>query len=244
MDKPGRFLTLQRADTCTRCGSATAIGERAFWEPARRAVTCLACCAERSEPGASAAARADHLRAGEATDAAAAWDKGAVGERLLGNALSALARAHAGVFVLHDLRIRRSSANIDHVAVTPEGVFVIDAEHWDGTIEMRVDRTDAGVRARLFVGGRDRTRAIDGMTRQVAEIRDVLGHATRVFPVICFVHGDWAGWSNHFTIDGVLVSAWDPLRDRLAAASPDDWAHAAAAAALLGRALGPAVTVG
>jgi hypothetical protein len=39
-----------------------------------------------------------------------------------------------GWHVLHDLAIPASSANIDHVAVTAAGVFVVDSKAWSGTV--------------------------------------------------------------------------------------------------------------
>jgi hypothetical protein len=47
-----------------------------------------------------------------------AWARGAVGEERLGLALDAL--ACPDVAVLHDRRIPRTRANIDHIVVTPQ----------------------------------------------------------------------------------------------------------------------------
>jgi hypothetical protein len=60
------------------------------------------------------------------------------------------------VFVLHDRRIPRTRANIDHIAVTRSGaVWAIDAKNYRGKVQ-RVDKggwfaTDE----RLYVGSRD-----------------------------------------------------------------------------------------
>ena len=64
-----------------------------------------------------------------------AWAKGAEGERRLGAELDSLCRA--SIFALHDRRIPGSQANIDHLAVTPGGVYVIDAKWYSGRIEAR-----------------------------------------------------------------------------------------------------------
>lgn len=67
-----------------------------------------------------------------------AWAIGTSGERALGSLLSKL-DDDSSVIVLHDRRIPRGRANIDHVAVTRNGVHVIDAKNYTGKVQ-RVDR--------------------------------------------------------------------------------------------------------
>lgn len=64
-----------------------------------------------------------------------AWDAGAAGEERLGCRLSDLAAED--LRVLHDRRIPGSRANIDHLAVTPTGVWVIDAKKYQGRPQPR-----------------------------------------------------------------------------------------------------------
>jgi hypothetical protein len=66
------------------------------------------------------------------------WDRGAVGEERLGARLNALAAD--GLAVLHDRRIPGSKANIDHIAITPGGIWVIDAKRYKGRPELAPDR--------------------------------------------------------------------------------------------------------
>ena len=75
-------------------------------------------------------------------DAGRSWATGAVGEQTLGRALDALSTA--GVLVLHDRRLPGSKANIDHIAVTANGVWVIDAKRYRGL----VDDPDKGAMAK------------------------------------------------------------------------------------------------
>jgi Nuclease-related domain len=64
------------------------------------------------------------------------WEAGAEGERALGAALENLATA--GWRVLHDVRWPgRPRANIDHIAVGPGGVVVLDAKNWSGAVTVR-----------------------------------------------------------------------------------------------------------
>lgn len=54
-----------------------------------------------------------------------AWAVGAAGEEELA---ASLARRCPQAIVLHDRRMPRGRANIDHIAVAPSGVWVIDAK--------------------------------------------------------------------------------------------------------------------
>jgi Nuclease-related domain len=112
------------------------------------------------------------------------WRTGARGEELLAEAL---ARRCPQATILHDRRIPRSVANIDHLAITPSGVYVIDAKRYRGNIT--VEKPLFGS-AKLMVAGRDRTGLIAGLEKQVAVVRAaLLAHADDV-PVhgcLCFV---------------------------------------------------------
>jgi Nuclease-related domain len=97
----------------------------------------------------------------------------------------------AGIVVLHDRHRPRTKTNIDHIAVTPGGVWVIDAKVRAGK---KLEYRDRGSRfsrdERLIVGGRDETKLIDAMTWQVQTVfeacSDLLGD-TVVRPALCFV---------------------------------------------------------
>lgn len=62
-----------------------------------------------------------------------AWATGAGGEEEFGRRLSAVAGDQ--LKVLHDRKLPRSSANVDHVAVTLEAVWVLDAKRYMGKVE-------------------------------------------------------------------------------------------------------------
>lgn len=139
-----------------------------------------------------------------------AWATGARGEEVLGQRLDRL--TGRGVYVLHDRRIPRTRANIDHIAVCARGVFVIDAKKYQGRPHLRVDgglfrpRTE-----KLMVGARDCTKLVDGARKQVDLVRSALEDADlEEIPVrgmLCFVDADWPLFGGDFTIDGVQV-AW------------------------------------
>src|SRR5690606_32764162 len=66
-----------------------------------------------------------------------AWATGAVGEERLGARLDSL--VPESIAVLHDRRIPGTKANIDHIAVTTAGIWVIDAKRYKGKPELRIE---------------------------------------------------------------------------------------------------------
>ncbi|NPC96736.1 NERD domain-containing protein [Nocardioides sp. zg-DK7169] len=130
-----------------------------------------------------------------------AWATGAEGEERLGARLDSLASESVGV--LHDRRIPRSRANIDHIAVTTAGVWVIDAKRYQGRPELRIE---GGIFRRrvekLFVGRRDCTALVDGVLAQVGLVEEVVGDVP-VTGALCFVDADWPLIGGAFTTRGV-----------------------------------------
>jgi hypothetical protein len=138
-----------------------------------------------------------------------AWARGARGEELLAKRLDDL--RDRGVLMLHDRRIPGAQANIDHIAVSPAGVFVIDAKRYKGRPHMRYQ--GGLLRARtetLMIGSRDCSKLLDGVTKQVALVRSALDTAgqpaeLRVRGMLCFVDADWPLIGGSFTTAGVDV---------------------------------------
>lgn len=120
-----------------------------------------------------------------------AWAKGAEGERAVADRLGRL----EGIRALHDRRMRRpdgrlSSANIDHIVIAPSGVWVVDSKAYRGRAEVRRHGGLFTPRVEeLWVGGRNRTRLIDGVARQVEAVRaDLAGWpSVPVRGALCFV---------------------------------------------------------
>lgn len=131
-----------------------------------------------------------------------AWDVGAAGEERLGKGLDRL--ASDTVRLLHDRRIPKSTANIDHVAVTAGGVYVIDAKKYQGRPHLKVEGGLFRPREeRLLIGSRDCSRLVDGVLKQVNVIRGLLGIEVPVHGVLCFVDADWPLIGGTFTTRGV-----------------------------------------
>ncbi len=96
-----------------------------------------------------------------------AWSSGAEGEAALGARLDK--HASETIAVMHDRRLPGTKANIDHIVVTPGGVLVVDAKRYvDKCPELRVEGGILRPRVeKLMVGGRDRTKLVDGVLGQV-----------------------------------------------------------------------------
>ena len=107
-----------------------------------------------------------------------AWDAGAAGERLVAETLES-ARS-SGWHVLHDLAWPgRPRANIDHIAVGPAGVLVVDAKNWSGRVTMT-----SGL---LRQNGRRREREVEGVLAASIAVANLMEarHAALVTPVLC-----------------------------------------------------------
>lgn len=148
-----------------------------------------------------------------------AWDTGALGEERLGARLDEL--ADDSLRVLHDRRIPGSRANIDHLAITRSGIFVIDAKRYQGRPHLVVEGGLILQRVeRLLVGRRDCTKLVDGLHKQVDVVRGVVGSAAVVHGVLCFVEADWPLVGGSFTTRGADVLWPRKLYPKLSAGGP------------------------
>jgi hypothetical protein len=126
---------------------------------------------------------------------------------------------------------------IDHLVVAPCGVFVIDAKQYSG--EVRV--VDLGFRGmRLMIAGRDRTKLLEGLDRQLSVVRDELTSGARadvpLRGVLCFTTGELPRFKA-LEIRGHLLLTRRALGRRLDAEGP----LSAAAIDEIARALGAAL---
>jgi hypothetical protein len=81
--------------------------------------------------------------------------------------------------------------DIDHVAIAPTGVWVIDTKDWKGKVQ--IDSPWFGA-PRLLIRGRDCAKLIDGLERQIAAVRTALEGSgcdeTTVRGALCFTKAD------------------------------------------------------
>lgn len=170
---------------------------------------------ERHMAKREARVRAKHPRIGgfllavtDEPQSTQAWARGARGEELLAQRLDGL--GVQGVLLLHDRRIPPTRANIDHIAISAGGVFVIDAKRYQGRPHLRIEggvlrpRTET-----LLVGRRDCTKLVAGITKQVDRVRAAI--ATTGIPevpvrgMLCFVEAHWPLIGGSFVMAGIDV---------------------------------------
>jgi hypothetical protein len=244
-DKPMR---LRYAGICRVCGVALPAKSEAIYERLSKTVRCVvhdhAVAGQPPEveagvPGASARreferrksnremrVRTKHpklggliLAIGDDPQSTKAWDVGALGEERLGNRLNEI--ASDSLRVLHDRRIPGTRANVDHLAVTPTGVYVIDAKKYKGRPQLRVEGGILRPRVeKLLVGTRDCTKVVDGVLKQVDLARSIVGDDVPLHGVLCFVEADWPLLGGSFTTRGVEALWPKKLYPKLKAAGP------------------------
>jgi hypothetical protein len=128
------------------------------------------------------------LALGQAPQHETAWKSGAIGEELVAESLEH--RCGDRCRFLHDRRVPGSRANIDHIAIAPSGVWVIDAKNHNGKIRVDTTRKHG---ERLFIGRRNQTKLVDGLDRQVGLVRAAVGALDPDVPVrgaFCFTDAD------------------------------------------------------
>ncbi|HKZ15060.1 MAG TPA: nuclease-related domain-containing protein [Solirubrobacterales bacterium] len=171
--------------------------------------------AERRKARREAETRAAHphvggllLRFRDAPQSEKAWADGAVGEEAVAAHLAARC---PDVIVLHDRRMPRSRANIDHIAVSPSGVWVIDAKRYKGRIEVRKPLFGD---AKLVIRGRDKTKLVEGLKRQVDAVRARLAIVEQDVPVggcFCLINPDGQAGGSGLPLLRTLVIEGFPL---------------------------------
>lgn len=139
----------------------------------------------------------------------AAWSTGAKGEREVAEYLEGKLAGTACV-LLHDRKMPRSRANIDHLIVGPAGVTVLDAKNCKGKV--RTERVGFGARRRtiLRVNGRDRTALIDGLKKQLDAVRSAVRSADAATTLavrggLCWWNYDGLPLFGQLDVDGIPV---------------------------------------
>lgn len=142
-----------------------------------------------------------------------AWEQGAIGEERLGTRLDSLTAD--GIAVLHDRRIPGSKANIDHIAITPNGIWVIDARRYKGRPELKIEGGFLRPRVeKLLVGRRDCTKLVDGVLKQIDVVRSIVPDVP-ITGALCFVEADWPLIGGFFSTREVHVLSPRRLAKRL-----------------------------
>lgn len=223
-------MRLRYAGTCRLCGQAVAAGAEAIYERGTKTVRCLDCVpiATAPEPGTAGGSarreferrrdnreqriRTNHPKLGglilalsDAPQSTKAWKSGAVGEELLALSLANLPDTFR---VLHDRRIPGTRANIDHIAIGPSGVWVIDAKRYVGkrpTLQVEGGLFRPRVES-LRIGGRDGSKLVQGVQSQVERVAAALvEEPPHITGVLCFLEADWPLIGGSFAVEDVQV---------------------------------------
>lgn len=201
---------------------------------------------ERRKSNREARTREAHPRIGglllslrEAPQHESAFHRGELGEAAVAASLEQRT-ADGPAVLLHDRRMPGGRGNIDHLAIAPAGVFVIDAKDIKGKVRIAKPLFRA---EKLLIAGRNRPKLIDGLDRQVAVVRAALddnGHPdVSVQGVLCFTKADLPLLGT-LKIRGHLLLYRKALAKRLNADGPLESAAIDALAHTLVEALPPA----
>jgi hypothetical protein len=238
---------LPRAAVCGDCGRTLRRGAEAIHDAALTEVLCLECVTldtVHSLGIAGAGARREHARRldrhqtrvrtahprlgglilalSDDPQHVRAWQTGAVGEEEFGRRLSGC--AGPALKVLHDRKLPGSSANVDHLAVTAQSVWILDAKRYKGRVETRGHGVFSKRPPDLFVAGRNQMKLVEGVKRQVAAVRSLLeplagelgmAEAPTVRGALVFVSAEFGLLSSPFVVDDVWVGWGKSIRKRL-----------------------------
>jgi hypothetical protein len=231
MSEESKELTLRFDSICELCEQKLPKGSKGVYFATRKKVQCLTHenITTVGEAGKSAQDKAEAIEAKykeniesikfigkiiypflDPSKEAQKWAKGAKGERKVGKVLDEIALEH-GFKVLHDRTIPKSKANIDHILVTPKGVFIIDAKNYKGKVEIRNDGGWFSTeKNKLIVDGRNRSKLVDGVKWQISRMGEELAKnnlAPNLVGVLGFVDAVWPFFGKPIEIDGVYLNS-------------------------------------
>ena len=190
---------LRYGGTCDSCGATIEMREVGWHEATLKKARCNMCGPALEETRTNepeiAAPQVDPVGGSAALREARArrdpkWTKGAAGEYLMD--LSLHNHVNEGAVILTDRQVPGTKSNIDHIVVAPSGVWIIDAKTWRGKIEYK-STSLFGMEKRLFVGGKDRTSAVEAVFKLVIPVAQVIGDKSiPIKPALVFIDGDWS----------------------------------------------------
>lgn len=149
----------------------------------------------------------------------AKWRRGADGER---NTARALRRMDARWFAVHDKTTGRG--NVDHVAVGPAGVFLLESKNLSGTVEVD-ERGLTAVFGDAAIDSYTNAKLPRGMRASAAQLNELIAASTHLRPWVHAVVVIWGEFPQRryeresvTYIAGDDLPAWlEGLPDRLSA---------------------------
>jgi len=147
------------------------------------------------------------------------WRRGAAGERHAARILGRLGRR--GYWLLNDLQVPGSRANLDHLLIGPTGVFYIDAKQWKGAVRRGRD-------GRLWHNGRSCTKRLGTVRWEAEQAAQALADLdVRVRPLVVIFDATLP--EPEFVVDGIMIVQPSSLR-RVIRVAPTVYSDAVAAA--------------
>lgn len=134
--------------------------------------------------------------------------------------------AETGVRLLHDQRIPgHGDADIDHLAIGPGGITVIDTKTYRGKVQVdRVGGLFAPRKTVLLINGRDRTSLIDGVERQIGYVRSALSRAgyedIEIRGALCFPTVDGLPLLRQLAVRDIVIDGPKPVAKLAGRAGP------------------------
>jgi Nuclease-related domain len=207
---PTKLLSVQRPGVCRSCGFELRVGTEAWYDTVAERFECASCAGSVFQ-GVERRSRSRIAKVAKFfgdSDVSSDGAERVHRERMLSVHLHT-ELGHRAV-VLDDRKVPGTKVQIDHIVIAPSGVWVVDANEYDG----RVERRDVGgwfkVDERLYVAGKDRTSLVDGIDRQVMAVEQVLAkEGLDLIPVhaaLCFVNSEWGWFAKPFSLNGVWVT--------------------------------------
>jgi hypothetical protein len=142
-----------------------------------------------------------------------AWRQGGRGEVRAGERFTKLLEGH-GVLVLHDRRVPgHGKSNVDHIAIGPAGVLVIDTKTHKGKI--RTERWGGLFSPRhsvLVINGQDQTCLVTGVERQLDYVRNALQDPTvEIRGALCFPFVQELPLFSQLTVRDLVIDGPKPI---------------------------------
>jgi hypothetical protein len=267
--RSSRLLKVRWAGVCCLCHAPLAVGTRARWDSRAHTFTCADCltgkgAVQGGPAGGSAAVEAERRRRDQADqqarrkrehplrarvslalspepDAGREYAAGALGEARLGALLDGL--RVVGAITLHDRKLPRSKANLDHLVITAAGVWVIDAKRAGGPLSFAA-RGRPGPRQAVVVQGRPQSTLLTKLQGQVDRVIQALAAAgvdeVPVRGALCFVDAQPVEGQRPVEARGLLLTWSEQLQPVLLESGPYDDEDKAALLRLLARSFAPA----
>ena len=120
-----------------------------------------------------------------------------------------------GLIVLNDRRVPGSKASIKLIAISPAGVFVIDAKGYKGLVHTKRQGPIRNLGpTELHVGRKNCTSSVEGLARHVEVVRGAMssapwGSEVPIHAILCLTRAEW-GFASPIEISDVWVG-WPRL---------------------------------